>query len=126
MSGLASFAAKNQIEDVSAALARAEFVSGRPEPGLVPAPGARYPSLRPAAGLVRIDAVDRRNFCRSLSGACLTAVTAVHAQAPKRMWRIGYVGTNPALPPAFQQAMERLGYVNGKTAVFRGPILGGA
>ena len=62
--------------------------------------------------------MNRRNFCRSLSGACVIAVAAVQAQAPRRMWRIGYLGSTPPLPQAFQQAMERLGYVNGATAIF--------
>jgi putative ABC transport system substrate-binding protein len=62
--------------------------------------------------------MNRRNFCRSLSGTCLIAVAAAQAQAPRRMWRIGYLGSTPPLPQAFQQAMERLGYVSGTTAVF--------
>ena len=62
--------------------------------------------------------MNRRNFCRSLSGTCLIALAAAHAQAPRTMWQIGYVGTTPPLPQAFQQPMERLGYVNGTTAIF--------
>ena len=62
--------------------------------------------------------MNRRNFCRSLSGTCLIAVAAAQAQAPRRMWRIGYLGSTPPLPQAFQQAMERLGYVRDTTAVF--------
>jgi putative ABC transport system substrate-binding protein len=62
--------------------------------------------------------LNRRKFCRSLPGACLIAVATAPAQAPRRMWRIGYLGGWPPLPPAFHQAMERLGYVNGATAIF--------
>jgi len=62
--------------------------------------------------------MNRRNFCRALWGTCLIAVAAAQAQAPRRMWRIGYLGSTPPLPQAFQQAMERLGYVSGATAVF--------
>jgi putative ABC transport system substrate-binding protein len=62
--------------------------------------------------------MNRRNFCRSVSGTCLIALAAAHAQTARRMWRIGYLGSTPPLPQAFQQAMERLGYVNGATAIF--------
>lgn len=62
--------------------------------------------------------MNRRNFCRSLSGTCLIAITAAQAEAPRRMWRIAYLGNTPPLPQAFQQAMERMGYINGTTAIF--------
>lgn len=62
--------------------------------------------------------MNRRNFCRSLSGTCLIATAAAQAQAPRRTWRIGYVGSTPPVPQAFQQALERLGYANGTTAIF--------
>lgn len=62
--------------------------------------------------------MNRRNFCGSLSGIGLIAAATAHAQAPRRIWRIGYVGTTPPVSPAFQQTMERLGYVSGRTTIF--------
>jgi len=62
--------------------------------------------------------MNRRDFCRSLPGACLIAVAAAQAQVPKKLWRIGYVGTSPPMSRAFRQTLERLGYVDGTTAIF--------
>ena len=45
-------------------------------------------------------------------------MAAAHGQAPRRMWRIGYVGSTPPLSRVFQQTLERLGYVDGTTVIY--------
>jgi putative tryptophan/tyrosine transport system substrate-binding protein len=64
-------------------------------------------------------------FVRALAGSLLAAPFASHAQKPTKVWRIGFLsgGPHPAdgVPPAaLRQALEELGYVDGKNVTYTG------
>jgi len=69
--------------------------------------------------------MDRRTVILTVGGSLLAAPFASHAQKPAKVWRIGFLsnGARPAdgaPPAAFRQALEELGYVDGKNATFIG------
>ena len=69
--------------------------------------------------------MDRRTVLRALGGTLLAAPFASHAQKPAKVWRIGFLsgGARPAdgaPPAALRQALEELGYVDGKNVTYAG------
>src|SRR5437660_60068 len=63
--------------------------------------------------------MDRRTVILAVGGSLLAAPFTGHAQKPAKVWRIGLLtnGGRPpdgGAPPAFRQALEGLGYVDGK------------
>jgi putative ABC transport system substrate-binding protein len=69
--------------------------------------------------------IDRRTFTRALAGGLLAAPFASPAQKPPKVWRIGFLsgGARPpdgAPPAALRQALEDLGYVDGKNVTYTG------
>lgn len=69
--------------------------------------------------------MDRRTVILTVGGSLLAAPFASHAQRPAKVWRIGFLsnGARPAdgaPPAAFRQALEELGYVNGKDVTYIG------
>jgi len=69
--------------------------------------------------------MDRRTVILTVGGSLLAAPFASHAQKPAKVWRIGFLsnGARPAdgaPPAAFRQALEELGYVDGKNVTFIG------
>lgn len=68
----------------------------------------------------------RRRFAGRLATAVIAALAmplAVHAQAPSKVYRIGYLTTAPAaeaehLTKAFEQGLRELGYVEGRNVAF--------
>ena len=69
--------------------------------------------------------MDRRTAILAVGGTLIAAPFAGRAQKPTKIWRIGLL-TNGARPPdgappaAFRQAMEVLGYVEGKNVTYVG------
>ncbi len=66
----------------------------------------------------------RRAFLGTLAGAIL-APLAAGAQQPGKVWRIGYLQVGPrtpdgAPPAALRQALQELGYVEGKNVTYAG------
>ena len=69
--------------------------------------------------------IDRRTFTRALAGSLLAAPFVSHAQKPAKIWRIGFLSGGPrpadgAPPAALRQALEELGYVDGKNVAYTG------
>ena len=69
--------------------------------------------------------MDRRTVILAVGGSLLAAPFASHAQKPAKVWRIGFLsnGARPAdgaPPAAFRQALEELGYVDGKNVTYMG------
>lgn len=69
--------------------------------------------------------MDRRTVILTVGGSLLTAPFPSHAQKPAKVWRIGFLsnGARPAdgaPPAAFRQALEELGYVDGKNVTYIG------
>ena len=69
--------------------------------------------------------MDRRKVILSLGSSLLAAPFASLAQKPAKVWRIGFLsnGARPAdgaPPAAFRQALEELGYVDGKNVTYIG------
>src|SRR2546429_9270644 len=79
-----------------------------------------------AAARGRGDSVmDRRTVILAVGGTLLAAPFASHAQKPAKVWRIGFLagGARPAdgaPPAALRQALEELGYVDGKNVTYVG------
>lgn len=69
---------------------------------------------------------DRRSFIgAALAGAVLVTPIALKAQQTGKVWRIGYLaaGARPsdgAPPQALRQALQELGYVDGRNVVYAG------
>src|SRR6266513_2028720 len=69
--------------------------------------------------------MDRRTVLLAVGGTLLAAPFASHAQKPAKVWRIGFLagGARPAdgaPPAALRQALEELGYVDGKNVTYVG------
>ena len=69
--------------------------------------------------------MDRRTVMVALAGSLLAAPFASHAQKPAKVWRIGFLSGGPrpadgAPPAALRQALEELGYVDGKNVTYTG------
>ena len=69
--------------------------------------------------------MDRRTVILTVGGCLLAAPFASHAQKPAKVWRIGFLSNGPrpadgAPPAAFRQALEELGYVEGKNVTYIG------
>ncbi len=69
--------------------------------------------------------MDRRTVILAVGGSLLAAPFTGHAQKPAKVWRIGLLtnGGRPpdgGAPPAFRQALEGLGYVDGKNLNYIG------
>ena len=69
--------------------------------------------------------MDRRTVILTVGGCLLAAPFASHAQKPAKVWRIGFLsnGARPAdgaPPAAFREALEELGYVEGKNVTYIG------
>jgi putative ABC transport system substrate-binding protein len=69
--------------------------------------------------------MDRRTVILTVGGSLLAAPFASHAQKPAKVWRIGFLsnGARPAdgaPPAAFREALEELGYVEGKNVTYIG------
>jgi putative tryptophan/tyrosine transport system substrate-binding protein len=69
--------------------------------------------------------MDRRTFIGSVAGGLVAVPLAALAQQQGKVWRVGYLsgGVRPAdgAPPVvLRQALEELGYVEGKNATFTG------
>jgi len=69
--------------------------------------------------------MDRRTVILAFGGSLLATPLASHAQKPAKVWRIGLLanGARPAdgaPPAAFRQALEELGYVDGKNVTYMG------
>jgi putative ABC transport system substrate-binding protein len=62
--------------------------------------------------------MNRRTFIANVAVGCLVASGTAAAQKAARIWRIGYLGNSRPMDPAFVQALQQLGYVDGTTAVF--------
>jgi putative ABC transport system substrate-binding protein len=67
--------------------------------------------------------MDRRTVVLAVGASLLVAPLTNHAQKPAKVWRIGYLsnGTRPpneAPPAPFRQALEELGYVDGKNVTY--------
>jgi putative ABC transport system substrate-binding protein len=68
--------------------------------------------------------MDRRTVIL-IVGSLLAAPLASHAQKPPKVWRIGFLSGGPrpadgAPPAALRQALEELGYVDGKNVTYVG------
>jgi putative tryptophan/tyrosine transport system substrate-binding protein len=69
--------------------------------------------------------MDRRTVILAFGAALLAAPCATHAQRTAKVWRVGYLanGARPldgAPPAALRQALESLGYVDGKNVMYTG------
>ena len=69
--------------------------------------------------------MDRRTVILVIGGSLLATPFACYPQKPAKVWRIGFLsgGARPAdgAPPvALRQALEKLGYVDGKDVTFAG------
>jgi len=67
----------------------------------------------------------RRTVILAVGGSLLAAPFASRAQKPAKVWRIGFLSGGPrpadgAPPAALRQALEELGYVDGKTVTYAG------
>ena len=69
--------------------------------------------------------MSRRTFVGALAGSCIVTSVMALAQKPAKIWRIGYLGNTPPINPAFEQALNRLGYITGTTVVFEGRFANG-
>ncbi len=74
--------------------------------------------------------MDRRTFLGTLTGALLAAPLAAEAQAPTKVYRIGFLsGPSPAdlarQLEAFRQGLRELGYVEGQTIAIEQRFAGG-
>jgi len=68
---------------------------------------------------------DRRTFIGTAAGALLAATFVTEAQQTGKIWRIGYlaVGARPPdgeLPGSLRQALQELGYIEGKNVTYAG------
>src|SRR4029077_9196475 len=69
--------------------------------------------------------MDRRTVLLAVGGSLLAAPFASHAQKPAKVWRIGFLSgaarpPDGAPPAALRQALEELGYVDGKNVTYTG------
>ena len=69
--------------------------------------------------------MDRRTVILTLGGSLLAAPFASHAQKLAKLWRIGFLSgaarpPDGAPPAALRQALEELGYVDGKNVTYTG------
>src|SRR6266567_5551695 len=69
--------------------------------------------------------MDRRTVILTFGGSLLVAAFASHAQKAAKVWRIGFLSGGPrpadgAPPAALRQALEELGYVDGKNVSYAG------
>ena len=69
--------------------------------------------------------MDRRTVILVVGGSLLAAPFACYPQKPAKVWRIGLLSGGPrpadgAPPAALRQALEKLGYVDGKDVTFAG------
>ena len=69
--------------------------------------------------------MDRRTAILTVGGSLLVAPFAGYAQKLAKVWRIGYLSgsarpADGALPVALRQALEELGYVDGKDIIYVG------
>ena len=69
--------------------------------------------------------IDRRRFIGTIAAALLALPLASEAQKPAKIWRIGFLSGGPspkdgAPPAALRQALEELGYVDGKNVTYTG------
>lgn len=69
--------------------------------------------------------MDRRTVILAVGGSLLTPPFASHAQKAAKVWRIGFLSNaarpaDVAPPAAFRQALEELGYVDGKNVTYIG------
>jgi putative ABC transport system substrate-binding protein len=69
--------------------------------------------------------MDRRTFIGTVAGALIAATYVTEAQQTGKVWRIGYlaVGARPpdgTLPASLRQALQELGYNEGKNVVYEG------
>ena len=69
--------------------------------------------------------MSRRTVILVVAGSLLAAPFASHAQKPAKVWRIGFLagGARPAdgaPPAALRQALEELGYVDGRNVTYVG------
>jgi putative ABC transport system substrate-binding protein len=69
--------------------------------------------------------IDRRTFTRAFAGSLIAAPFASYAQKPAKVWRIGFLSGGPrpadsAPPAALRQALDELGYVDGKNVTYTG------
>jgi len=86
----------------------------------------RFTPTREAASARAIIAwMDRRTIVVAIGVGFLAGSLASSAQKSVRVWHIGFLSNGPrptdnALPPAFRQALERLGYVESKNVTFTG------
>src|SRR6266567_810592 len=69
--------------------------------------------------------MDRRTVILTFGGSLLVAAFASHAQKAAKVWRIGFLSGGPrpadgAPPAALRQALEELGYVDGKNVAYTG------
>ena len=69
--------------------------------------------------------MDRRTVILVIGGSLLAAPFACYPQKAAKVWRIGFLSGGPrpadgALPAALRQALEKLGYVDGKDVTFTG------
>src|SRR5271169_5489010 len=67
--------------------------------------------------------MDRRTLVLAVGASLLAAPFHSHAQKTAKVWRIGYLSNgapppNAAPPAAFRQALEELGYVDGKNVTY--------
>src|SRR5437867_2817499 len=69
--------------------------------------------------------MNRRTVILVVAGSLIAARYASHAQKPAKVWRIGFLsgGARPAddaPPAALRQALEELGYADGKNVTYTG------
>ena len=74
--------------------------------------------------------IDRRTFLAALTVGFVTAPLAVEAQPAAKLWRVGYLSSSSAereraRVAAFQQALQELGYLEGKSIVIEQRYAGG-
>ncbi len=67
--------------------------------------------------------MDRRSFISTVAGELLAAPLAAEAQQTGKVWRIGYLAggarTSDGAPPAaLRQALQELGYVDGRNVIY--------
>ena len=69
--------------------------------------------------------MDRRSFIGTVAGALIVAPLGTEAQQTGKVWRIGYLGAGArppdgAPPAALRQALQELGYVDGRNVSYAG------
>jgi putative tryptophan/tyrosine transport system substrate-binding protein len=69
--------------------------------------------------------MNRRTVILALGGTLIAVPFVTHAQKPAKVWRIGFLSGGPrpadgAPPAAFRQALEELGYIDGKNVTYVG------